>query len=222
MKFFSPLLKWLKLLESFLFPKSEKVLELEALTPGQLLEILPRATTPKDHETQALFDYSHPLVKELVWELKYKGNRVVAEKLGTILFDTIVADLEDRNLFEKLGTLLLIPTPISDKRRLERGWNQCELLCEAVKRLDTQGHFKYLKRNLAKIKHTESQTRTADKREREENIKNSMQVFGKETISGRSVVLIDDVTTTGSTFAEAKRALKDAGAKKVLCIALAH
>jgi predicted amidophosphoribosyltransferase len=40
--------------------------------------------------------------------------------------------------------------------------------------------------------------------------------------TGRCIIILDDVSTSGATFTEAKRALKQAGAKKILCVAVAH
>ena len=154
--------------------------------------------------------------------MKYAGNRTLASRLGQLLYDVIESELMERNIFEKYHNVILLPMPISDKRRNERGWNQCEILCEEVKALDTAQHFKYLPRQLCKVRHTESQTRTASKRERLENLHDSMRVMHPPAVAGRCVVLVDDVTTTGSTFAEAKRALREAGARKIICFALAH
>lgn len=214
--------KFVRALLNFLFPKSEKVLVLESLSPSKFLELLPQASDLKEKDTLALFDYSHPLTKEVVWEVKYGGNKILAEKMGEILFDTIIDELNERNVLEKYGHVALLPTPISGKRRFERGWNQSELLCEAIKKCDTGKIFKYFPGQLAKVRHTESQTKTASKSERQGNLLGSMMVMHPPSVENRFVVIVDDVTTTGSTFAEAKRALRAAGAKKILCIALAH
>lgn len=219
MRFFSPIKKFFL---DFLFPRSPRVIELEALSPSELLEILPINEVEPADSVVALFDYSHSVTKEIVWEVKYNGNRVLADRLGEILYDTIISELEDKNIFEKFKTVVLMPMPMSDLRRFERGWNQAELLASAVKEKDVARRFKYLPRQLAKLRHTESQTRTANKSERRENLKDSMVVLNPGTVLDRCVVLIDDVVTTGYTFAEAKRALKEAGVKRVLCFAVAH
>ncbi|MEK7175817.1 MAG: phosphoribosyltransferase family protein [Patescibacteria group bacterium] len=214
---------FIKSLIDFLYPKNRKVLELEALSVETLLKTLPPAESGELGENIiALFDYSNRVAKEIIWEVKYGGNRVLADKLGAILYDVIISELNERGILLKAPRALLIPMPVSDKRRYERGWNQAELLCEAVKARDHGGVLKYLPRQLAKVQHTESQTRTANKSERMKNLASSMKVINPLSVEGRFVILLDDVITTGSTFVEAKRALKAAGARKILCVAVAH
>lgn len=216
------LLSFKENLLNFLFPKNPRVLELENLPAWKLLDILPACEGASDEGVSALFDYSHWMVKEIIWEIKYNGNRILAEKMGSILYDAICAELEEKNIFNRTHSVLLLPMPISDRRRFERGWNQCELIAGAIKIQDASRRFKYLPRQLAKIIHTESQTRTANKKQRQENLDKSMLVQNPLSVKDRFVVLIDDVTTTGSTFKEARRALKAAGAKKIFCFAVAH
>lgn len=210
---------WKSLLE-FLYPISTEVQKLESLKPEELLSLLPRSTLD-ERDTLALFSYQDPLVKEIIWEIKYKGNRTLAKSVATLLYDVVMDELQERNVLEKYHNVVLVPMPISDQRRLERGWNQAELLCEAIKKLDTTKRLEYLPKLLAKIKHTESQTKTTNKQERLENLHASMAV-DPEMITGKFIVLVDDVTTTGATFKEARRALQLAGAKKILCVAVAH
>lgn len=217
-RFFLSIFKGLR---EFLFPKSSKVIILEALSSSQLSNILPRSDEA-DGDIIALFDYGHLLTKEVVWQIKYVGNKNLVEKVGVIVYDTLIDELNERNIFEKLETVILMPVPISDKRRFERGWNQSELLASAIKSCDKAMQFKYLPRQLAKMVHSESQTKTGSRAERLANLKNTMEVLNPETVRGRLVVLVDDVTTTGATFAEGRRALRFAGAKKIICIALAH
>lgn len=219
----------------FIFPKSEDVHYLESLSAGELVEKLSKAreieNLPRRQAGEnliVLFDYKDPMVKTMIWELKYKGNRKIAQKFAEILIDVLQHELAERVLFENFINPLLVPMPISDKRRRERGWNQTEILAEEImKNLDigcpSGALFEYSPKILIKHIHTDSQARThATKRERLENLSDSMSVQGGTYVKGRNIILLDDVTTTGSTFTEAKRVLKESGARKILCVALAH
>lgn len=212
----------------FIFPKSEDVHYLESLSAGELTEKLSKAREIEDENLIVLFDYKDPMVKTMIWELKYKGNRKIAQKFAEILIDVLNHELAERAVFENFKNPLLIPMPISDKRRRERGWNQIEILAEEIiKNLDigcpSGALFEYSPKILIKHIHTDSQARThATKRERADNLANSMSVNDSSQIKKRCVILLDDVTTSGVTLAEARRVLKSAGAKKILCVALAH
>ena len=181
-------------------------------------EELPRSAYDEEGVI-ALFDYGDPLVKEVVWDVKYRGNRETTGKLGPLLFDTLVAEMEERNLLEKHGPAFLVPIPISPRDRLERGWNQAELLAEALLASDAGKRFEYLPAGLEKVRETETQKKLG-RHDRLENLKGSMASRGRA--AGRLAVVVDDVTTTGATFAEARRALREQGAAKVICIAVAH
>lgn len=207
----------------FIFPKSDSVFELENMSVGDLLYKLPSAREVENERLVVMFDYKDENVRTLIWELKYKGNRNVGARFAEILFDVLKHELAERILFENFINPLLIPMPISNQRRRERGWNQTEILGEELQKIDSDNLFEYNPNLLIKDLHTDSQARThATKRERLENLSRSMSVRSVESIEGRNIILLDDVTTTGSTFKEANRALHDAGAKKILFIALAH
>ncbi|OGF86585.1 MAG: hypothetical protein A2832_00430 [Candidatus Zambryskibacteria bacterium RIFCSPHIGHO2_01_FULL_44_22b] len=203
----------------FLFPKSPRALELEALSVSEILDTCREAAEIKEKNILAVFDYTHPLTKDLIWEVKYRGNKILAEKLAMILYDVIRQEMLEMMIFK---SMLLVPVPISDKRREERGWNQAELIAEKLATLDGEKLFKYLPRELVKTRHTESQTQTSSRKERLDNLVNSMEVLHAPAVTGKCVILVDDVTTTGSTFAEARRALRAAGVKQILCVAVAH
>lgn len=202
----------------FLFPKDKRVYELERLSPAALLHMLP-AAKDIDDRTVALFDYKDRDVRALIWEIKYRGNRILAKKCGEILADVLRHELADRALFENFIDPILVPMPVSDEKRRECGFNQTEVLSESV-RMYAPDLFEYAP-ILVKHRHTESQARThATKRERETNLHRSMNA--SPDAAGRNIILLDDVTTSGATFNEAKRALQEAGVKKILFVALAH
>jgi ComF family protein len=207
----------------FLFPLSPSLIKLESLTSSELLLNFPRAKEI-DADTIVLFDYKDPQVKSMIWEIKYNGNMRIASKVATALFDVLQFEIAERAQESvKWHRPLLIPLPISSKRRRERGWNQTELIGDELEKLNTHNLFEYKKDILEKIIHTKSQARThATKRERETNLRGSMKVKENLNLESRAVILLDDVTTSGATFAEAKRALKEKGVRKVILVAAAH
>lgn len=224
---------WLNLID-FLYPKSAQIYELESLSPSDLLQKLPGAEGVEG-DIVAIFAYHDPRVRELIYELKYRKNMKIVESFATIALDVVRAELADRALFENFVNPLLVPIPMSTKKLRERGWNQTEILAEEIMKLlvprslgevgDTdlpagrqEKLLEYRPSALTKT-HTESQTLTKNKKERLKNVEGSMKASG---VSGRNIILLDDVTTTGATFKEAKRTLREAGAKKIFCLALAH
>ena len=76
--------------------------------------------------------------------------------------------------------------------------------------------------SVAKIKDTLPQAKVLNRKARLENIKGSFAVVKPEIVRGRRLIIVDDVITTGATVSEIKRVLKDAGARVVLGIAVAH
>jgi ComF family protein len=202
----------------FLFPKDPAISALESLSPSDLLSTLPPAPFI-NADTIAIFAYGDSRVRMLVWELKYRRNTAVARLCASILLDVVRYEMAERSLTEGFAHPLLVPMPISTERLRERGWNQTEALCNEALRIDP--HFiDYRPDVLTKTHYTDSQARTKSKRVRLTNVEHTMTA--SPDVRGRAVVLVDDVTTTGATVREARRALKAAGAKKILAITLAH
>lgn len=162
-----------------------------------------------------ILPYHDERVRALVWELKYYANNTAAKLAAELLHETLIAIAT-----EQLGKPLLIPVPMHPARKRARGHNQTEVLCEAL--LPAVGEFfDYVPEALVRTRAT-LQQQGLEKHIRIKNIAQSMQAKEPEKIRGRVCVVIDDVSTTGATFAEAMRALKAAGARHVECIALAQ
>ncbi|MBX4192063.1 hypothetical protein KW798_01085 [Candidatus Parcubacteria bacterium] len=191
----------------FIAPPRETEKMLRSLTLGQL------QTLSYDSDRGSL-PYTDPLVKALVWELKYHGDQKAADLAGKFVAEQLLAVAAD-----ELGTPLVVPIPMHDKRRRERGHNQTELLCEwALKGMDG---FEYAPKILKRIVNTVPQQGLA-KHIRLKNVKKSMRVENPKNIAGRVCIVVDDVSTTGATFEEAKRALMQSGARVVHLVALAQ
>ncbi len=176
------------------------------------LEQLPKAETMADG-TIAPFEYRHPRVKELVWNIKYKGVKTLAEKVAPLLADTLISELEEQGLWGE--EVVLIPVPLSAEKIIQRGWNQAEIIAKSLP-------FPCESDVLIKVRDTQTQKDVGGRQARLKNLLNSMWVRTPERLEGKVVVVIDDVTTTGATFSEARRALKEAGTKKIICLAVAH
>ncbi len=142
--------------------------------------------------------------KPLVLALKHSGR-----KDGVLTFaNLMVGALKDKD-FD-----MIIPVPLHSSRLFEREYNQSIWLGEKISKI--MG-IKLFRNCLIRIKNTKSQgTQSAKGRKR--NIKNAFKCQNK--IDGKSVLLIDDVFTTGSTANECARELMKNGAKRVIVLTL--
>jgi predicted amidophosphoribosyltransferase len=75
---------------------------------------------------------------------------------------------------------------------------------------------------LLKIKNTQSQAKTKDRELRLKNIQGVFEVKNTEKIAGKTIIIIDDVVTTGGTIKEAMKVLEENGAEKIYAFTLAH
>lgn len=201
-----------------LFPSVPKLREIETMRPQEFLE---RASRPIDElpGVISLFDYDDPLVRQAVKALKYEGNCMIADIFAAVLYDVILEELAEEKLFSNFTNPILVPVALSRERLKERGWNQSELIAKRIGQLDRNINFEIRTDILKKIRHTVSQT----KLDRSKRLKNLAGCFEASSVcSGRNIILLDDVATTGSTIEEAEKALKSAGARRVIAFTIAH
>lgn len=168
-------------------------------------------------EVVALLPYSNTLVRALIKEAKYHENQKAFGVLGRVLAEYVQAFVADEDAFSK-REFILVPIPLSHTRLLARGYNQTERICRAaLAHLGERGAPNT--HTLKRTRDTHSQTRLT-KEKRLTNIQNAFKAQG--VMPKHCYLLIDDVVTTGATLADATRALKMAGATRVIAIALAH
>ena len=107
--------------------------------------------------------------------------------------------------------------PIGKKRLHQRGFDQCRLLAEAV------GQELGLEpvKTLVKVKDTPPQSSIRRARARWSNVKGAYRAVDPALVAGKRVLLLDDVITTGATVSECAGVLRRAGAKEVICAAVA-
>jgi ComF family protein len=203
-----------------ILPQPEEIRAIEKMKLEDFVATVPRAERIEHGE--ALFSYKYPILRTAIIEVKYHGNRKIARLLAEAAYDTMVEYFADQALLSNFTSPILVPMPNSKKRRQERGFNQCEIICNILQSLDQNQTFSYNPRLLLKIKDVTSQTKTHNRAERLENLKNCFAVKNPELVQGKNIILFDDVITTGATMEEAKRTLRKAGARKVICFAVGH
>jgi competence protein ComFC len=116
------------------------------------------------------------------------------------------------------GADLLVPVPLHPARRRERGFNQSRLLARDLAGLR---RLPVLKGGLVKTRNVPPQA-GLHAGERETNVKGAYAVKRRRKVEGKTLVLIDDVSTTGATVRECARVLLEAGAKEVRVLTLAR
>lgn len=179
------------------------------------------ADPPPHSETYALWSYRDTLVHTILWKLKYRSQKAFADVIAQALTDIITEVCADIALMESARKPLLIPIPLSPGRQKERGYNQSARIVKSLLRY-MNGDIENGDGILIKTRETQSQMATKNRKTRLENLHGAFSVPDRACVAGRVIIVIDDVTTTGATFAEARRALKDAGAQKIICCAAAH
>jgi ComF family protein len=152
------------------------------------------------------------VILNAIHKFKYGRNISIGSSLGTFMADFPFPD------FDYSEYSLLVPVPLHIKKLRDRGFNQSLLLAKKIgKKHNLPVNFSLLKRQ----RFTLTQT-GLNKAEREKNIKGAFTVAEKEKVAGESIILIDDVYTTGATINECAKVLLKARAKKVAVLTLAR
>lgn len=159
------------------------------------------------------FSYRDPLMRELITRLKYHRMRPVAGLLG----DCLAAYVREFSIIIPQDAVL-VPIPLAQSRRRVRGFNQAELIAAAMsRRLGVPMRLELIHR----IKKGPPQVALSGA-ERRDHMKNAFVAAKLPSIMPRTVILVDDVRTTGATIEDAARALKEAGVRSVWAITVAH
>jgi ComF family protein len=155
--------------------------------------------------------YVGPL-REVILRLKHGSGEGIAELLGELW----AAHAEPR--LRDLRADAIIPVPLHWLRHWRRGYNQSEALARALsERLQVPCRPRWLRR----IRNTPQQT-SQSPIARVENVRGAFHGRPHPELRGKTILLVDDVLTTGSTASEAARALRQAGARKVVVAVLAR
>lgn len=181
---------------------------------------------PAERETEnnilAVFDYRDLVIKKAIWELKYHHKKYIGEKLGELLYQFLIEDISEMRVHAPGRSIYVIPVPISNKKIKNRGYNQSIAIAKGFCSQSEIGTFELKDKIILKEIDNTPQAKITNRKRRLENVRGVFSVKDKEKVQGRTIIIIDDVTTTGGTINEIIKILKKSGAKKVIGFAIAH
>ena len=152
------------------------------------------------------------MLRDVILRMKRPAGDMLAECLGRLWA------VHAENRFREARPDVLIPVPLHWWRKWQRGYNQSEALAEAIAgRLRLPCRASWLRR----IRATPHQAGLGGT-ERRQSVRGAFRVAKNADLKAKSVLLVDDVLTTGATASEAAKALKEAGAARVVVAVLAH
>lgn len=175
---------------------------LEVIKAQEKAAFLKRIENKHFDELYIKFHFSK-LFQQLMYYFKYEGFIQVADYFAKSIFEEV-----------HKGFDVITYVPLHQSKMRERGFNQSAILAGKVCELLELESIQVLER----IRYTESQTKLS-RHQRKENMNSAFQVTCN--VKDKSLLIIDDVITTGATLNECARALKNSGAKEVSVFAVA-
>jgi ComF family protein len=160
---------------------------------------------------RALGHYEGPL-QEAIHRWKYEGKIGLSPIFGKWMAERL-SYYWDPQCFD-----LILPVPLHQQRLRERGFNQALLL---VRELSRRTSIPYRMKVIQKKRPTLPQVQLS-RAEREKGVRKSFHVLSGEELEGKTILLVDDVYTTGATVNECSRVLLAAGAARIDVFTLSH
>jgi len=164
-------------------------------------------------------NYDQQVIQSTIHTLKYNYIAEAADCLSGLINKFLITFDKQKNLDILYHSGAILSTvPLNKKRLLERGFNQSELM---AKNIAWQFQMPFMPNLLQRKRYTAAQAQLT-KKQRLDNIKNAFTLNKSFKISGKNVIIIDDVATTLATLEECAKALKQAGAQQVWGLVIAR
>ena len=162
---------------------------------------------------KALYVYDEP-TRSIIHQYKYLAKKSLALPLGRRLARFIAEEMPSAPSDEQC---IVVPVPLNSFKLIIRGYNQSALLAREI---GCSLGIPVEENILIRSRYTRTQTALSDV-ERSENIRGAFRLSRPGYFTGKSVILVDDVITTGSTAGECARVLKEDGCGEVSVFGLA-
>ena len=160
--------------------------------------------TPNDNDVAKLFwglaavgraaswlrFYPHSNFSRLIYLMKYKGRSDIAFQLGVLMAE----DFNAAGFFE--GIDIIVPVPLSRKRKRQRGYNQSERIAEGIGSVTNIG----VCTDVLRRKHFLGSQTSKSRSGRQENVRDMFELKRGDRLKGKHVLLVDDIVTTGATL----------------------
>ena len=161
----------------------------------------------------ALFYYEpHAETAQILYEMKYKNH----PEIGVVMGRMMAKELMRSGLFE--GIDAIVPVPLARKRERQRGYNQSLELARGVSEVTG---LPIANKVVRRTKFVGSQTQRG-RWERNENVEDVFELVDSDSISGKHLLLIDDVVTTGATIIACAQEMRKASNVKFSVLALGY
>jgi len=159
--------------------------------------------------------YDDPILREAIKSFKYQSIESLKKPLAKLAIDY----LKKENLADKFSGFVIAPIPLTLRRRLNRGFNQSELLAKEIGGFLNCPVVNLLKRR----KFNFPQAEIPDWKRRKENISGAFVLAPVIDVGHlyKKIILVDDVSTSGATLEEAASVLKKAGAEEIYGLVIA-
>lgn len=160
------------------------------------------------------FKYAEKIRKAIL-KFKFQGHTEYARPFAKIISEKICENLKINNIdVDDIDYICAVP--VSEKRILERGYNQSELLAKEISK-----NLSIPMNNILKKTRETSSQHELNAKEREKNLFNAFSVAKGVDIRDKNFILCDDIITTGNTLKECVKALKNCGVRRIICCTIA-